>query len=54
MHTETRPIVLEARGLTKWEEDFLASIEDRLRTGNRLSSKQEDILERIYVNKTPN
>lgn len=44
----------EGRNLSKWEEDFLASIEDQLKAGRRLSLNQEDILERIYVNKTPN
>ena len=39
--------------LTKWEEDFMESITDQFAVRNSLSDKQEEILERIYVNKTP-
>ena len=37
--------------LTKWEEDFLTSLYDQLARGRRLTLKQEEILERIYVEK---
>lgn len=46
------------RGLTKWEEDFIASLSDQVErsiaiTGwFRISEKQEEILERIYAEKT--
>jgi hypothetical protein len=44
----------EGRGLTKWEEEFLDSVLNQLRTGRNLSERQAEILERIYVEKTPN
>lgn len=34
--------------LTKWEEDFLQSIEEQLDNGDRLSDKQSDALQKIY------
>ena len=37
--------------LTKWEEDFLLSIQDQLNRTGSLSQKQIDILERIYTEK---
>ena len=43
----------QGRGLTKWEEDFVESIADRLSSGQSLSERQEEILERIYAEKTP-
>jgi len=39
--------------LTKWEEDFMESITDQFAVRNSLSDKQEEILERIYTDKTP-
>lgn len=47
---------IEADGLnlTKWEEDFIASIRDRFDRGwTTLSERQAEILERIYAEKTP-
>jgi hypothetical protein len=38
--------------LTSWERDFIDSIEGRLAFGQQLSQKQEEILERIYAEKT--
>lgn len=39
------------KGLTKWEEDFITSITEQFQRTGSLSDKQEDILERIYVDK---
>jgi len=41
------------RGLTKWEEDFMESIADQFEERGSISDRQEEILERIYSNKTP-
>ena len=41
------------RGLTDWEKNFIESITDQFEQTGRLSEKQEEILERIYANKTP-
>ena len=41
------------RNLTKWEEDFMESITEQFKTRNWISDKQEEILERIYADKTP-
>ena len=43
----------EGRGLTKWEEDFMESIVEQFEVRNWISDKQEEILERIYAEKTP-
>ena len=43
----------EGRGLTSWEEGFVASIEEKLDRMIRLSDREEEILETIYVEKTP-
>lgn len=40
------------RGLTKWEEEFISDIKDQFTDRGTLSEKQEEILERIYANKT--
>ena len=37
------------RDLTKWEEDFMESITEQFRAHNWISDKQEEILERIYL-----
>lgn len=48
----------EGRGLSKWEQEFMESITERFidpssdRLGT-LSDRQEEILERIYSDKTP-
>lgn len=44
----------DGRNLTKWELDFMESITEQFAQRNSISDKQEEILERIYVNKTPN
>ncbi len=47
--------ILNGRGvnLTAWEEEFTTSVDAQLARGNNLSTKQLDILERIYTEKTP-
>ena len=39
--------------LTKWEEDFLDSLNDQYQSRRSLSDRQYEILERIYAEKTP-
>lgn len=34
--------------LTKWEEEFILSINEQFRINNKLSDRQCEILERIY------
>lgn len=46
-------IVEEGTKLTKWELDFMESIADQFTEKNWISDKQEEILERIYSEKTP-
>ncbi len=43
----------EGRGLSKWELGFMESITDQFAEYGAISDKQEEILERIYANKTP-
>jgi hypothetical protein len=40
-------------GLTKWEADFVASIDQQFQQKKSLSEKQLEVLERIYAAKTP-
>jgi hypothetical protein len=40
------------RNLTEWEQDFCESLDQQLVAGRRLSPVQQDILERIYAEKT--
>lgn len=42
----------EGSGLTKWEEDFVESIADQFDSRGTISDRQEEILERIYAEKT--
>jgi len=42
----------EGKNLSKWEEDFMKSITEQFEEKKWLSDKQEDILERIYAEKT--
>lgn len=44
----------EGRYITKYEEDFVQSMEDWLDEGRNLTERQAEILEKIYVEKTPN
>jgi hypothetical protein len=41
-----------SRELTKWEEDFVASVGVVFATWKKLSDRQFEILERIYAEKT--
>ena len=43
----------EGVNLSKWELDFMESITEQFGTCNWISDKQEEILERIYADKTP-
>jgi hypothetical protein len=42
----------EGRNLSKWEEDFLDSIEERFASQDYISERQEEVLERIYAERT--
>ena len=42
----------EGVNLTKWEKDFMESITEQFNRKNWISDKQEEILERIYTEKT--
>jgi len=48
-----KTIIEEGRGLTKWEEDFVESVNDQMDRMGSCSPKQLEILERIYAAKTP-
>jgi hypothetical protein len=41
------------RGLSKWEQDFVESVAEQMERSNSVSDRQEEILERIYAEKTP-
>lgn len=43
----------EGRGLTDWEQHFIESIREQFEQRGTISDKQEEILERIYAEKTP-
>lgn len=38
--------------LTKWEEEFLDNTAEQFAVSSRISDRQEEILERIYSEKT--
>jgi len=38
--------------LTKWEQDFVESVKVQYQERGKLSEKQQEILERIYVDRT--
>lgn len=40
------------KDLTKWEQSFVESLDDQLTRNGSISSRQEEILERIYAEKT--
>jgi uncharacterized membrane-anchored protein len=42
----------EGRNLTKWEENFMESITEQFENSGSLSDRQEEILEKIYAEKT--
>lgn len=43
----------EGRNLSKWEQDFMDSIIEQSEERGSISDRQEEILERIYSEKTP-
>ena len=47
-------LVIEESGrdLTKWEGSFIESIADQFASTKSISDRQEEILERIYAEKT--
>lgn len=46
-------ISTEGRNLTKWEQDFVDSVAEQFKARGSLSSKQIEVLERIYTEKVP-
>lgn len=44
--------ISEGRNLTKWEEEFVWSLKHRLEEFRNFSSRQVEVLERIYAEKT--
>ena len=47
-----RTIEEEGRNLNKWEQDFVESVREQFDERGTVSDKQEEILERIYTDKT--
>lgn len=43
----------EGINLSKWEQDFMESITEQWERRRSVSDKQEEIIERIYADKTP-
>lgn len=43
----------EAHGLTCWESSFMMSLTDQFERSGSISERQEEILEKIYAEKTP-
>lgn len=43
----------DSDGLTKWEQDFVDSITEQFAQRGSISERQQEILERIYAEKTP-
>jgi len=43
----------EAINLSKWEQDFMESVTEQFERKGSVSDKQEEIIERIYADKTP-
>jgi len=43
----------DSDGLTKWEQEFVDSVAKQFETRGSISDRQEEILERIYAEKTP-
>lgn len=40
-----------SRELTKWEEEFVASILEQINEGRKLSERQREVLRRIHLEK---
>ena len=45
-------VINTGRRLTQWEQEFITDISEQFDGRGTLSAKQEEILERIYANKT--
>jgi hypothetical protein len=43
----------EGRNLSKWEADFMESVTEQFEERGSVSDKQQEIIERIYADKTP-
>lgn len=43
----------EGRNLSKWETDFMESVTEQFEERGSVSEKQQEIIERIYADKTP-
>jgi hypothetical protein len=43
----------EGKGLTPWEENFIEDLTSQFEETQSISDRQEEILERIYAQKTP-
>lgn len=41
------------RGLTPWEQDFVASLNEQMEEKRTPTERQMEILERIYADRTP-
>lgn len=48
-----RKINEEGRGLSTWELEFMESVTEQFEDRGTLSAKQEEVVERIYAEKTP-
>jgi uncharacterized membrane-anchored protein len=46
-------IQTEGQDLTSWEEDFVESLNEQIKRSGRISERQEEILDKIYTEKTP-
>ena len=42
----------EAKELSKWEENFMESVTEQFELWKSISNRQEEILERLYTEKT--
>jgi hypothetical protein len=42
----------EGRNLSKWEQDFMDSLTEQFEARGSISDRQEEILERIYSERT--
>ena len=43
----------EGRNLSKWETDFMESVTEQFEERGSVSEKQQELIERIYAEKTP-
>lgn len=48
-----KTVLEDGVGLSKWESDFIQSLDDQFSERGSLSEKQMEVLERIYTDKTP-